>query len=236
MCTAVRLDSPAVRFLGVEMNGDPTANDMPGGVDIIRWEDKLTMLALHQSNHLPGDGHDFLVAYSLGKEWREWLVMETDTGTVPPNSQKNIELKFYGIPGASGVGERTAVIRFNTNDSLNPVISWNILLTITSSTRIGRSNNDLRKTFELYQNYPNPFNKETVITFFLRQKGPVELSIFDISGKLVKNLITGNLDEGEHRVSWNGSSKTGEDLSSGFYFFELKMNGMRQAKKMLLLK
>jgi hypothetical protein len=236
MCTAVRLDSPAVQFLGVEMNGDPAANDMPGGVDIVRWGDKLTLLALQQSNYLPGDGHDFLVGYSLGKEWREWLIIETDTGTVPPNSQENITLTFYGIPGVSGERERSAVINFFTNDPLNPVISWNILLTVTSSTRIVGSDNSLQKTFELYQNYPNPFNSGTTIPFFLPVESDIILNIYTMTGQRIRTISLKQQSAGNQCVRWDGKDDKSRDVSSGLYLYQIITRNQVLTNKMLLLK
>ena len=85
--------------------------------------------------------------------------------------------------------------------------------------------------FMLNQNYPNPFNPSTNISFYLPQPGNVSLSIYNILGEKVRELINNELSSGWHEVSF-----TNEHLSSGMYFYELRANEYYQRKKMILLK
>ncbi len=89
----------------------------------------------------------------------------------------------------------------------------------------------------LHRNYPNPFNPTTTISFSIPEESNVELTIFNIKGQKVKTLINSNLDDGNHSVVWNGDDESNEPISSGVYFYKLKVNGKTEAtKKMLLLK
>jgi len=83
----------------------------------------------------------------------------------------------------------------------------------------------------LSQNYPNPFNSSTVIKFELTKESPVNLSIYDISGRRVGEIDLGILPAGTHRVIWDGQS-----LSSGIYFCKLKAGTSEQTRKMLLVR
>jgi len=83
----------------------------------------------------------------------------------------------------------------------------------------------------LYQNYPNPFNPTTTIRFTLSKKGFVELKVFDTTGREVKTLISGEMDVGTHRVTFDGTG-----LPSGVYYYRLKFDGQLVTKKMLLVK
>ncbi len=85
--------------------------------------------------------------------------------------------------------------------------------------------------FTLYQNYPNPFNPTTVVRYYIPQSGPVSLKVYDILGKEVANLVTGNQLFGMHEVSFNGNN-----LASGTYVCRLTAGGKIQIIKMLLLK
>jgi plastocyanin len=85
--------------------------------------------------------------------------------------------------------------------------------------------------FALKQNYPNPFNPKTYIEFDLGESGFVSLKVFDVTGKEVENLISGNLQRGSYRVDWSGS-----DLTSGIYFYRLKTKNFIETKKMILNK
>ncbi|HRI84200.1 MAG TPA: T9SS type A sorting domain-containing protein [Ignavibacteria bacterium] len=84
--------------------------------------------------------------------------------------------------------------------------------------------------FELLQNYPNPFNSETMIEFILPQKKYVEIHVYDIRGKIVKYLKNEYMNEGNYKVKFNGN-----DLSSGIYFYSMKINGNFIVTKVMLL-
>ncbi len=89
----------------------------------------------------------------------------------------------------------------------------------------------------LVGNYPNPFNPKTEIRFTLNADMNVNLAVFDLSGRKVRDLITGtNFGPGEHGVTWDGRDDAGEDLASGVYFASLKADGLLLNRKMVLLK
>ncbi len=92
----------------------------------------------------------------------------------------------------------------------------------------------------LYQNYPNPFNPTTIIKYGIKEDSKVELTIYNIKGQKVKNLVNGNQKAGYHGIKWNGKDETGKDAASGIYMYILKVNGNTDKyvskNKMLLLK
>ena len=89
----------------------------------------------------------------------------------------------------------------------------------------------------LKQNYPNPFNPETNIFYSTSVNGAVELSIYNIKGQLVKKLVNSSMNAGEHNIVWNGKDASDRTVSSGLYFYKLKVNGKTiDTKKMMLLK
>ena len=85
--------------------------------------------------------------------------------------------------------------------------------------------------FMLSQNYPNPFNGETVIDFELEKSSEVDLTVCDIQGREVINLLQSNLSAGNHRVSWNGMSSQGRPVPSGVYLMTLKAGRQSQSIK-----
>ncbi len=85
--------------------------------------------------------------------------------------------------------------------------------------------------------FPNPFNPSTEISFYLSAAARVSLRIFDISGRLARNLLDGvDQEAGEVRVSWDGRDDTGQTLPSGVYFYEVETGEYRVTRKMTLLK
>jgi hypothetical protein len=83
----------------------------------------------------------------------------------------------------------------------------------------------------LLGNYPNPFNPTTTISFSLPDAGKVNLSVFDISGRLVAMLANGWRDAGYHEVTFDAS-----DLALGIYFYRIEAGDFSDVKKMVLVK
>ena len=90
--------------------------------------------------------------------------------------------------------------------------------------------------FFLHQNYPNPFNPMTSISYDLAQNGMVSLSIFDLNGKIIKNLVNEFQNAGNHLLIWDGVNFKGEEVSSGLYLYVLQVGDTKQTKKMSFIK
>ena len=89
----------------------------------------------------------------------------------------------------------------------------------------------------LQQNYPNPFNPTTTISFSAHADSKVGLTIYNIKGQFVKQLVSDQLSVGEHSVIWDGKADNGKSVSSGIYFYKLIVNGKTKAvKKCIMLK
>jgi len=86
--------------------------------------------------------------------------------------------------------------------------------------------------YALEQNYPNPFNPSTVIEFSLPEDvNDVRLTIYDVIGQKIAELVNGKLDAGKYKYSWNAIN-----AAAGIYIYELRANKFVSVKKMLLLK
>ncbi|HRJ85806.1 MAG TPA: T9SS type A sorting domain-containing protein, partial [Ignavibacteria bacterium] len=106
--------------------------------------------------------------------------------------------------------------------------------------------NEIPKQFSLSQNFPNPFNPTTKIKFQIpllrgvsegqlvtpgREGVFTNISVYDISGRLVKTILQQNIKPGSYEITFDGTG-----LSSGVYFYKLVTNGFTDAKKMMLVK
>jgi len=103
-------------------------------------------------------------------------------------------------------------------------------------SEVGGGSSALPAVSQLYDNYPNPFNPRTTIKFDLKQAGPVELSVFDIGGRLVNKLVSQTMPAGQHEAAWEGRDSSGRAASAGVYFFRLKTKDILATKRMTLVK
>lgn len=85
--------------------------------------------------------------------------------------------------------------------------------------------------FELTQNYPNPFNPTTNISFTIPELSEVNLKVFNVSGQEVVTLVSGIRSAGTHTVQFKANS-----LSSGVYYYQLRIGEKVQTKAMMLIK
>jgi len=89
----------------------------------------------------------------------------------------------------------------------------------------------------LYGNYPNPFNPTTTIEFSIQNDSQIDLSIYNIKGQKIANLINEQLQIGGHSIIWDGTDDSGKPVSSGIYYYKLDVNGKTESvRKCLLLK
>ncbi len=110
-----------------------------------------------------------------------------------------------------------------------------------TSVGAGRLVNNLPDKFYLKQNYPNPFNPNTIIEYALPFDSEVKLSIFNIIGQEIKQLINENQSAGIHKIKFNAADIDNVKLTSGIYFYKIsvldkKGNEYKDIKKMILLK
>ena len=100
---------------------------------------------------------------------------------------------------------------------------------------------EIPESIKLWQNYPNPFNPDTWIPYQLDQSAEVEISIYDLSGKLIRTLSLGKKVPGfyagqDKAAHWDGKNFAGERVSSGVYFYTLQAGDFTATKKLLLIK
>jgi hypothetical protein len=91
-------------------------------------------------------------------------------------------------------------------------------------------------SYQLSQNYPNPFNPSTVISFQLPVVSEVSLSIFNMSGQLVKKLVAGEMNAGRHSFTWDATNARGERVASGVYLYVIKAGEFTARRKLVLMK
>ena len=90
--------------------------------------------------------------------------------------------------------------------------------------------------YTLYQNYPNPFNPVTTLRYDLPENGFVNITVYDMLGNMVNNLVSKVENSGSKSIQWNATNNQGQPVSAGVYLYSIEAGDFRQTKKMILLK
>jgi hypothetical protein len=110
-------------------------------------------------------------------------------------------------------------------------VAYSDSVTITYLITSIDDKHNLPSEYSLSQNYPNPFNPVTSINYSLPVLSNVKLSVYDLLGRTIKELVNDVQPAGNYTINFNGNN-----LSSGIYFYTLKAGNFYQVRKMLLLK
>ena len=110
---------------------------------------------------------------------------------------------------------------------------------ITDVNEENRNTSTIPTETIILQNFPNPFNSETTIHFTVPSElsnSLTELLIYNVNGELIKSLIKREIPSGHYLVRWNGTNEFNNTVSSGVYFYNLKIGNRQATGKMNLLK
>ena len=143
----------------------------------------------------------------------------------------------FGVHEVTITGELGAYC--DDDELLNINSEWQVTVEYESNITINDPlSNDPIIPIEhtLFQNYPNPFNPETMIKFEVTSLDHINISIFDLKGNLILDLVDKSFSPGEYSVAWDGKNKTGELVPSGLYIYQYKSSTNIVTKRMLLVK
>ncbi|KPK90115.1 hypothetical protein AMJ80_08880, partial [bacterium SM23_31] len=156
--------------------------------------------------------------------------------------EDSLAVCFYDSTDARGfIWHSVPVTIDNINNTITLTVDHFSLWAITTRneeliTAVVEPERYIPGGFNLYQNYPNPFNPETTITFQIPRSSFVTLKIYNITGQLVKTLISENLPSGVFKIIWDGTDGTGQKVSSGTYIFRIQAGEFSAVKKMMLIR
>ncbi|MBI9071783.1 MAG: lamin tail domain-containing protein [Melioribacteraceae bacterium] len=129
--------------------------------------------------------------------------------------------------GADSTGN--SIARINENEYGNDPVNWQL----ETLTDLDETDNAIPVRYSLSQNYPNPFNPSTAINYQLTDNGHVSLTVYDILGNEVLQLVNKNQSAGTYKIKFDTSKY---NMSSGIYFYQIRSNSFVETKKMILLK
>ena len=95
---------------------------------------------------------------------------------------------------------------------------------------------EVPEVFGLSQNFPNPFNPVTQISFQVPEASDVTVSVYNMMGQKVADLVQAHVPAGYHQVLWDSRNLQGESVSSGVYLYTITSGDFHAMKKMILMK
>jgi len=144
-------------------------------------------------------------------------------GTVP-NQTVTVKMQFQ----ARTIGTFTGKLTFpNAEPCQNAPVS----VDLSANTVVGSVKETSAEGFSLDQSYPNPTQGNTWFTYTTPRETEVTVALYDMTGKLIRTLITGRVSEGQHTVNFDA-----RDLTSGTYVYVLESGSTRLVRQLILTK
>jgi hypothetical protein len=217
------------RFKIVYFHHPPYSSGQHGNNYDMRWPFKewgaTVVLCGHEHNYerlVDSTGMTYFVNGLGGKDWRDFAVVVPESryrftsnygAMLITSYNDSINFKFYSVPDS---------LKDDTTFVFKPIGIEPI--------------STVAEKFELGQNYPNPFNPATKIRFSVMpnakgQMSKVELAIYDVLGRKIKELVNEELRSGTYEVLWDASA-----YASGVYFYSLSTQSVILTRKMVLTK
>ena len=147
-----------------------------------------------------------------------------------------LELSGYVAAQASSTDLWTFINGSGYPVESQPANNKSIKLKYTGTTGVQDRDAGIPSKFALYANFPNPFNPTTSINYDLSARGKVELTIYNLVGEKVAELVKGEQGPGTYVATWDGRNSQGQSVASGLYLYRLKAGSFLETRKMLLLK
>ncbi len=135
------------------------------------------------------------------------------------------------------------------NSELDPVINrfrffgdtlayalGNRVYKYVGSTQVSSEDETLPEARNLLRpNYPNPFYPLTTFEYEVREQADVDITVYDVLGRPVKNLVNRMHDAGAHRTMWDGTDEAGRHVAPGFYLYTLHSGSYVETRRMVYL-
>ncbi len=165
-----------------------------------------------------------------------WEVWESVEGYAPTTDTNYVDITIDATvgstPGTFNLGYlfSESALEINGDEGYGPdhAASFDNAIIVTTVSVDDEIKFPVR--FRLSQNYPNPFNPETVIEYTIDAASQVELSVYDITGRLISTLVNEIQQPDNYQVIFRA-----DDIPSGTYFYRLKAGSRVETRKMVLL-
>lgn len=181
--------------------------------------------------------NDVFVPFGIGVG-DNWFI-GSGSETLNPTSDKRIQLCggyfAFNDDGAMTVPPGPGDIWIITSSGSRSPCDGNIYTFTTTLAGI-EDNSDVQLNCVLYQNIPNPFSCETAISYYVIAKNRVKLTIYDVTGRVLRTLVDNTQNPGNYSINWDGRDVIGKRLASGVYFYRIEIGRFKSSRKMILVR
>jgi hypothetical protein len=221
-----------------------TTDDVGSGTMLVDSDNGSVWLTqAYGYGSLPVDINTFFTA----PDNMQWVYLLSDVGSLTDADVVHEVTLNFGVGSTNGSYPIGYVVTVNTGNMMDYInaddeddtgagyiyagvdTSFNHMVEVVGGTA-GIGEDKLPSEYQLSQNYPNPFNPETTIDFRIDADSHVNITIFDINGNLVQELVNEWKASGSHQVKFSGHS-----IPSGIYFYKMATKGFTDIRKMTLI-
>ena len=191
-------------------------------IKIMVWKDVISDVGIKFADATSAAQPEIKVANTLINQWEELTFdFSSRIGVYPVVKDQIIIFLDFELAG-------------RTQDN----VCYFDNVSFSSSIFVGIDNKSetFPQGFILEQNFPNPFNPITTVRYELPEDSFVDVTIYDMLGNVVSNLVNANQSSGYKTIQWNATNNQGQHVSAGVYLYKIQAGNFVDTKKMILLK
>ncbi len=158
-----------------------------------------------------------------------------DGGDPFPGSGAKTTFSAATTPNSNSYSGAATYVTVTNISASGPTMTCDFQVSLSAGILDDNDQGHIRYTMGL-SNSPNPFNPSTIMTFTSEAGGPVTLMVYDILGRHVNTLFSGDAASGVHQLTWNGDDESGRPVASGVYFGRLAGAKGSVVRKMVLMR
>ncbi len=158
-----------------------------------------------------------------------WVNLFGGDGIMVNGETEFITFNFNSLSMIPGIYEGDMILTTNMGSSF-------LHLQMVVIEPLGLDGELIPLKFSVSKNSPNPFNPITKFQIDVPVQGPMQVYVYDISGKVIATLMNTEIDPGFHTIKWNGKNDLGAQAASGVYILNVHLDGQYRSQKMLLVK
>ena len=211
-------------------------------IDILEIGNQVWGVQLMQ-NFVLQSGHTYEVSF-VAETYESkdiQITFSQDYDPWAPHWYEDINIDGYGEYGPyvfeCNIDDPQVMFKFVLGGNLEPIFLDAVRIVDKQWTEVNSEDVEVVQHHRLNQNFPNPFNPKTTIEYDVRNQTSVEIVIFDVLGRGIRTLVSGEETAGFHRIVWNGQDNNGSQVSSGVYLCTMTTTeGFTETRKLLLLR